>query len=235
MPAAAPPGAQRAAMRQLPLAIGLEAPRSFDNFLAGANAEAVAHLQALAAGAAPVYLWGPSGSGKTHLLQALLQRFAAAGKRFGLFGPEDPAPWVFDDAWSLVALDDCEALEPAQQRAAFAVFVEATTAGVPIVATGAVPPVDLALREDLRTRLGWGHVFALRPLGEAEARATLGRLAERRGIVLSEEVIDYLLTRFARDLKHLVGQLDRLDAFSLATQRPITVPLLKKMLAEGGG
>ena len=90
------------------------------------------------------------------------------------------------------------------------------------------------MREDLRTRLGWGHVFALQPLAEAEVRAALRREADRRGIFLSDEVMDYLLTRFARDLKHLMAQLDRLDEFSLATKRAITVPLLKQMLAEEG-
>jgi len=92
--------------------------------------------------------------------------------------------------------------------------------------------VDLAVREDLRTRLGWGHVFALQPLGEAEVRAALRREADRRGVFLSDEVMDHLLTRFARDLKHLMALLDRLDEFSLATKRAITVPMLKDMLAE---
>ncbi len=122
----------------------------------------------------------------------------------------------------------------AQQQAAFSLFVEAADRGAGIVAAGAVPPVDLPVREDLRTRLGWGHVFALVPLGENEVRAALRREADRRGTFLSDEVMDYLLTRFARDLKHLMAQLDRLDAFSLSSKRPITVPLLKQMLAEEG-
>jgi DnaA family protein len=42
----------------------------------------------------------------------------------------------------------------------------------------------------------------------------------------------YLLTRFERDLGHLMALLDRLDGFALAEHRAITVPLLKKMLAE---
>ena len=49
-------------------------------------------------------------------------------------------------------------------------------------------------------------------------RAALRREADRRGIFLSDEVMDYLLTRFARDLKHLMAQLDRLDEFSLVEQ-----------------
>ena len=95
-----------------------------------------------------------------------------------------------------------------------------------------MPPVDLPVREDLRTRLGWGHVFALAPLGESEVRAALRREADRRGTFLSDDVMDYVMTRFARDLKHLMAQLDRLDEFSLVHKRAITVPLLKQMLAE---
>jgi DnaA family protein len=89
------------------------------------------------------------------------------------------------------------------------------------------------LREDLRTRLGWGHVFALRPLADAEARSALRREAERRGVFLSDDVIDFLLNRFARDLKHLMGLLERLDTYALASKRSVTVPLLKDMLADG--
>ena len=222
-------------MRQIPLAIGLEAPRSFDSFVPGANALAIEHLQTLPAQATPVYLWGPSGAGKTHLLAATVQRLAAQGLRTGWFSAADPAPWPYDDAWSLVVIDDADRLDASQQHAAFATFVETTTRAVPLVAAGRLPPVDLPLREDLRTRLGWGHVFAIQPLGEPEVRATLRRVADQRGIFLSDDVMDYLLTRFARDLKHLIAQLDRLDAFSLATKRQITVPLLKQMLAEEGG
>ena len=90
------------------------------------------------------------------------------------------------------------------------------------------------MREDLRTRLGWGHVFALQPLAESEMRAVLRREADRRGVFLSDEVMDYLLTRYARDLKHLMGLLDGLDRFALASKRAITVPLLKQMLNEEG-
>lgn len=221
-------------MRQIPLAIGIEASRTFETFVPGANAPVIAHLQALGTRDAPVYLWGASGSGKTHLLEALVHRLEAQGDRAGWFSAAQTAPWPVDEAWSLVVIDDCDRLDAAQQHAAFALFVEAATRGVAIVAAGRVPPVDLSLREDLRTRLGWGHVFAVQPLGESEVRATLRRVADQRGIFLSDDVMDYLLTRFARDLKHLVAQLDRLDAFSLSTKRQITVPLLKQMLAEEG-
>ena len=87
---------------------------------------------------------------------------------------------------------------------------------MPLVSAGSVPPVDLPLRDDLRSRLGWGLVFALQPLAEADVRAVLRRRPTERGIFLSDEVMDYLLTRFARDLAHLMALLDRLDEFALS-------------------
>jgi DnaA-homolog protein len=222
------------AMRQIPLAISAEPLPTFDSFLPGANGAAVEHLRRLAMPSAPVYLWGPSGSGKTHLLRALAHAAQQAGQRVGWFDAGDALPWPLAPGWSLVVIDRCDALDAASQQAAFALFVEAATEGVQVVAAGRLPPVDLPLRDDLRTRLGWGHVFAMQPLAEAETRAALRREADRRGIFLSDDVMDHLLTRFPRDLKHLMQLLDRLDEYALARSRPVTVPLLRSMLAEDG-
>jgi len=221
-------------VKQIPLAIGPEAARTFENFLPGPNAAALAHLQMLAPGAPPVYLWGPPGSGKSHLLHAVVERAQQQGESTAWFEAAVPAPWQAPEHCGWIVLDDCQALDEAQQQAAFALFVDAGAQGAVVLAAGSVPPVDLDVREDLRTRLGWGHVFALQPLAEPEVRSALRREADRRGTFLTDEVMDYLLTRFARDLKHLMAQLDRLDEFSLSTKRAITVPLLKQMLAEEG-
>jgi len=221
-------------VKQIPLAIGPEAARTFENFLPGPNAAALSHLQLLAPGAPPVYLWGPPGSGKSHLLHAAVERAQQQGESTAWFEAAVPAPWQAPEHCRWIVLDDCQALDEAQQQAAFALFVDAGAEGAVVLAAGSVPPVDLEVREDLRTRLGWGHVFALQPLAEPEVRSALRREADRRGTFLTDEVMDYLLTRFARDLKHLMAQLDRLDEFSLSTKRAITVPLLKQMLAEEG-
>jgi len=218
-------------MKQIPLPIAAEVPRTFDNFLPGPNRAALEHLTGLAPGAPPVYLWGPSGSGKTHLLRAMAERARRDGGRVAWLGTVDPLPGDEAERWQLAVLDDCEGFDAARQQAAFALFVESTSRAVPIVAAGEVPPIDLPLREDLRTRLGWGHVFALQPLGEAEVRAALRLEADRRGLFLADEVIDYLLNRFARDLKHLMRRLDQLDAYALVSKRALSVPLVRDMLA----
>lgn len=229
-------------MRQIPLAIGPKPLRTFEGFVTGANAAPLAHLRSLGVAStsapgqvcAPVYLWGPHGSGKTHLLWALAEAAHARGQRTAWFDPERSLPWVFDEQCALLLLDDCDAFGEAQQRAAFALFIEAGAHGVQVAATGAVPPIDLPLRDDLRTRLGWGHVFALEPLAENDARAAMRREADRRGIFLSDEVMDFLLTRFSRDLQHLMALLDRLDEFALSQHRTVSVPLLKRMFEQEG-
>lgn len=221
-------------MRQLPLALGPEPLATFESYVPGANEAAVAHLRSIGAGAAPIYLWGPAGAGKTHLLRALVQARQVAGQGSGWFEAGDPPPWEFRPGWAAVLVDDVDRLDAPSQHAAFALFVESTAHGVPFVAAGTLPPVDLPLRDDLRTRLGWGHVFALQPLGDAETRAALRREADRRGIFLADEVMAYLLTRFPRDLKYLMTVLDRLDEFAMARGRAVTVPLLRAMLAEEG-
>ncbi len=131
-------------------------------------------------------------------------------------------------------LDECHLYTAVQQQAAFNWFVNALSSadGHPrwVLAAGNLPPADLALRDDLRSRLGWGHVFELHALTEPERRSVLRREADARGVFLSDEAMDFMLTRFSRDLSSLMQLLDQLDVYALQTQRAITIPLIKSML-----
>ncbi len=199
-------------MQQLPLEISPRAQPAFDNFFAGANAEAFARVQALAAGTlreAIVYLWGEPGCGRTHLLRAA-----------ALANP------------ALVVADDVEQLGADAQQALFIAINAARDGHSAVLAAGAAPPAQLALRDDLRTRLAWGLVYQLKPLGDADKALHLRSEAQRRGLVLSEEVLAYLLSRLPRDLANLNRVLDLLDRHSLSRQRPLTLPLVREALAE---
>jgi DnaA family protein len=175
-------------------------------------------------------LWGPEGSGKTHLLQAAVASLRAQGHSVGYMDAETEAPAAFDESWSAVVMDDVHLYGDALQHAAFSWFVQAHTLQRPVLAAGRPAPIDLALREDLRTRLGWGHIFVLQPLDEAQSRAVLRQAADARGLFLSDEVMDYTLRRFSRDLGSLLALLDELDRYALQTQRAITIPLIRSML-----
>ena len=224
-------------MRQLTLDLGLAPLPTLEAFCADGNEAALDALQRWLheRPSEPLYLWGPSGCGKTHLLRAIDLALTERGERAGWL---DAAGAVrpFDDGWAAVLLDDVQRYDAVRQAAAFNWFVNAQTpawgAPRPLLAAGDRPPADLPLRDDLRTRLAWGQVHALRPLPEPACRAVLRRQAQARGFVLPEEVLDYMLARCARDLGSLTALLERLDGYALRTQRPVTVPLVRAMLAE---
>jgi DnaA family protein len=225
-------------MKQIALDIGLTTGPSLANFFAGPNQAALQHMQMWAGNdkrsPVPTYVWGESGSGKTHLLRAVQAALRDQGCPVGWMDASVAEPLAFDESWHVVILDDVHLYTAVQQHAAFNWFVNATTPGDGqqrwVLAAGQVPPSDLALREDLRTRLGWGHIFQLQVLSESERRAVLRQHADERGIFLSDEVMDFMLHRFSRDLSSLIQLLDQLDGYALQTQRAITIPLIKAML-----
>jgi len=210
----------------------------------------------------PAYIWGAPGCGKTHLLRAMVERALGLGFGVIWLNAQTCQMWAGcqPGAPTLALLDDCERLDAESQHLAFKLFIEsaaalaAREAGTTpaaagaavsdvsdvsaeagelfILAAGRLPVVDLPVRDDLRTRLGWGLSFALQPLDEAGVREVLQQAAQRRGMLLSEEVLAYLLSRHERDLGSLMGLLDRLDVYALSEHRLVTIPLLKQMLAS---
>ena len=221
-------------MKQLPLPLSPEPSCSLESYAAAGNEALVAHLGQAVLPTVPLYLWGARGCGKTHLLRALCERARAAGHRVRWWCAVcDPAGLADDETpVDLLLIDDVHALTAAQQQTVFSELAQAPTRATVWAAAGAVPVIDLPLREDLRTRLGWGHVFEVRALDESGTREVLRREAVRRGIVLGEEVVHHLLSRFERDLSSLMRLLDSLDVYALAEGRAVTVPLLRRMLAQ---
>jgi DnaA-homolog protein len=223
-------------MKQMTLDMGLAPSPCFDNFLPGPNLAAVQHLRLWAGSATrspvPTYLWGESGSGKTHLLRAAATQMSAGGGLVGWVNAADTTTTEFDPSWTAVVLDDVHAFNSSQQHLAFKCFIEAQSLGRWVLAAGALPVADLQLRDDLRTRLGWGHVFGIQTLSEAERRSVLRQQADARGIFLKDEVMDFVLRHFSRDLGSLTQLLDHLDHYALAQQKPVTVPLVKAMLEQ---
>jgi DnaA family protein len=215
-------------MRQLSLAI-LQAPQpSFDNFVPGANGEALASLREAAKGRsreAVIYLWGEPGSGRTHLLRAAAHEAPEAAYLTAGSG-------LIAAAARLLAVDDVERLAEDEQIALFQLINRAREGAAIVLAAGNVPPGQLALREDLRSRLGWGLVYQVKALSDADKALWLRAAAERRGLRLADEVVWYLLTHVRRDMPSLNAILEHLDRYSLERRRPVTLPLVREALQE---
>lgn len=221
-------------MKQIALDIGLAGGPTLENFFPGPNTFALSHLKLWAASStrSPVstYLWGPQGSGKTHLLEAVRGALREMGAECGWMDASQAVWPEFHENWAAVLLDDVHLYGAEQQQRAFNWFVNAQANQLAVLASGLWPVAQLPLREDVRTRLGWGHIFELQLLNEADRRAVLRQRADARGVFLSDEVMDFILRRFSRDLGSLMQLLDQLDGYALQTRRAVTVPLIRSML-----
>jgi len=222
-------------MRQLLLDWGAARPQTLDNFVVGSNQELAALLRPVAASAslgsnhALLLIWGEAGSGKSHLLKALSSNTSAQ-----LLTPASPLnAFGWSTNHSLYLIDDCDQLNPEQQHALFNLINQVRENNGTLIASAKQAPLQLALREDLRTRLGWGLVFQVHGLSDEEKIDALTKSATARGLSLSAGVLPYLLTHFRRDMQSLSTILDALDRYSLETQRPITLPLLRELLQTG--
>jgi DnaA family protein len=67
-------------------------------------------------------------------------------------------------------------------------------------------------------------------LDDEQKQAALQFRARARGLVLNDEVAAYIIQRLPRDMNELFWQLNRLDHASLAEQRKLTIPFVKKIL-----
>jgi DnaA family protein len=213
-------------------------PPSFDNFVAGANREAMAALMALARGESHetgVLLWGEPGAGKTHLLRATAVLAARARTVIECATPGDVPAADALPASALLAVDRIDTAGAAEQARLFTVLNALTASAGQWVACAAAPPARLALRDDLRTRLALGLVLEVMPLADTDKPQALETYARERGFRLSGDVIAYLLAHGRRDMPSLVATLAALDRHSLATQRNVTIPLLREWLQRDLG
>lgn len=201
-------------MKQLLLDIQPPSAPTLDNFIPGSNAEALHSLKMALDGANDahfIYLWGPSGSGKSHLLQAC----------------HDLA---LERSLPLSVVDDANTLDEEAQIELFNYFNQLRASGGILITSGNAAPTQMGLRDDLATRLAWGLVYQLHPLTDEEKAQALRTHAKERGMKLPDDVVDYCLRHLRRDLPTLMAVLNALDKWSLTEKKPVTVPLLKKLL-----
>ncbi|MGE5468341.1 MAG: DnaA regulatory inactivator Hda [Ignavibacteria bacterium] len=218
-------------MSQLLLDLTPEQVPSLDNFVAGVNEELVGRLRDLAdpGNFDILYVWGPEGSGRSHLLRAAADAAAANRPAHFVAGATADADMNVP-AGGLLVVDDVDRLGADAQVALFRAYNAARLVGMAVLAAGPVPPLQLALREDLRTRIGQSLIYEVKPLTDDEKSAALARHALLRGMKVDDGLVNYLLRHGRRDLPSLMAVLEALDRATLEQQRPATLPLLKEVM-----
>jgi DnaA family protein len=244
--------------RQFALDLGRAHQASLDNFLPGGDRALISTLQKITeqwtastetqaiVDANPlnhrwIYWWGAPGSGRSHLLRALMHAAQNASLSYYYLSNDDPSAWVKLEAElpqqlkavipTAIAVDDVDLLDERLSSALFRVLNAARDSQhLYVFMAGSDAPANLKLRDDLRTRLAWGLVFQTHLLSDHEKIQALEQAASDRGLVLSPDVMPWLLSRFYRDMPNLMALLDALDAYSLETKRAVTLPLVRELL-----
>lgn len=229
-------------MGQLPLALQLQRHASFETFVDADGGAAREHVRSVAVGERgdSVWLAGPAGAGKTHLLAAACRLASASGRRamyLALEPTADPDSLAELEAIDLLAVDDLDRVAglAAWEQALFRVLnARLETGGLLVGAVHLPRDCGFALA-DLVSRATAAVCYRLAPLDDRQLREAFGRHAKARGLTFDEAAGNYLLSRVGRHPAELVGWLEHLDRVTLAEQRRITIPLLRREIERRSG
>lgn len=224
-------------MGQLPLVLGLDSQASFASYVAGENRLAAEHVEAVATHLRKEFVWlaGESGVGKTHLLAAACRAAQDAGLRpmYLALSPEgDPRQLDGLDRVDVLALDGIDQVAGHDDwESGLFPLIDARMAQGGLIMAARSRPRDCGYRlQDLLSRLASAAVYRLAPLADDDLARVVIRHADQRGLELDESAVSYLLQRVSRNPGELVALLDRVDRFSLAAQRRVTIPLLRQVI-----
>ena len=194
-------------MDQLLLNIHPPSIKSLENFVIGDNFEAISVIKKFTTdkNLQFFYLCGVQGSGKSHLSSVVKKN-------------------------NILVIEDIESMIDTEQIEAFNIFNNCKENGKKLFITGSNSPNNMGLRSDLASRLSWGIVYQIKALSDNEKKLALLNHSKQKGMSSNVKVIDYCMKNLKRDLHYLIATLDALDNWSLKTKKPMTIPLLKKLL-----
>ena len=194
-------------MDQLLLNIHPPSIKSLENFVIGDNFEAISVIKKFTTdkNLQFFYLWGVQGSGKSHLSSVVKNN-------------------------NILVIEDIESMSDIEQIQAFSIFNNCKENGKKLFITGSNSPNNMGLRSELASRLSWGIVYQIKALTDNEKKLALLNHSKQKGMSSNVKVIEYCMKNLKRDLHYLIATLDALDNWSLKTKKPMTIPLLKKLL-----
>jgi chromosomal replication initiator protein len=228
---------------------------SFKSFVVGASNQ-FAHAASMAVADAParaynpLFIYGGVGLGKTHLLNAIGNHVA---ERYDLriayvtteqFTNEVINSIRYDKMIELrkryrnidmLLVDDVQFLAGKErtQEEFFHTFNTLYEAHKQIVLSSDRFPKEMPdMEERLRSRFEWGLIADLQPPDVETRIAILRKKSEDEGIVLSEDVVQYLAANMKSNIRELEGSLVRLGAYSSLTGQAITMEMAKNVLRD---
>ncbi|NRB78222.1 MAG: DnaA regulatory inactivator Hda [Saccharospirillaceae bacterium] len=225
---------------QIPLGVQIEEHSTLDTFYIGSNEQTYCSLRPFLMDDSQFFLclWGNPLSGVTHLLQAITHMGIQSGRRciyLPLKTVQDLSCSVLDelDQFDVVCLDDLEdVLEKEDwQESLFNLFNRFKGLNKRLAIGLKQHPAQLEISlKDLRSRLNWGLSLQVHALNEGDLKQALKEKAQRQGLLLTDELANYIVSRAPRDIKSVLNIFEKLDQTSLVEQKKLTVLFAKKIM-----
>ncbi len=199
----------------------------------------------------PLYIHGPSGSGKTHLLEGiygLAQQKKELGRVVYLSAEQFTTYFLealqssgvasfrrkYRDVGVLI-IDDVQffAGKRATKTELLHTLDAITRRGGQVVLAGSQRPTELsALGTELVARFSSGLICKVDPLDETCKQAMIERLAEKRGVVLNESLIHWLMRQLPGEGRLVSGAINRLWAYCAVEGNELSIAVLENLLSD---
>ena len=226
-------------MLQLPLDIQLDGTARLDNFYPGSNQQIWQKLKNLSQSADDfIFIWGGKNVGKSHLAQAICREYSEKDLTAAYFPLDNKAlaPEVLEglEFADLVCLDSLQSVldESDWQQSLFNLFNNLKNKHRQFIIFAEDSPKNISLQlADLQSRFNSMEIYKLEALTDQQRIGFVILNAEHRGLEISAEVAQFILARSSRDVNDLINIVELLDAQSIALQRKVTIPFVKKVLS----
>jgi chromosomal replication initiator protein len=236
---------------------------TFDTFVVGssnrfAHAAALAVAEMPAQAYNPLFVYGESGLGKTHLLHAIghYARHLNPRTRVRYVSSEeftndfinsirDDKAQAFQKRYrdiDVLLVDDIQFLQGKvqTQEEFFHTFNTLHNANKQIVITSDLPPKQLQqFEERMRSRFEWGLMTDVQPPDLETRIAILRKKAAAERLSAPPEVLEFIASKIATNIRELEGALIRVTAFANLNRQPVDLALaeivLKDLIPDGSG
>jgi len=229
---------------------------TFERFIVGASNK-YAHAAAIAVAENPgksynpLFIYGNSGLGKTHLLLAIGQaiREKNPSVKIGYIKGDEFTNQMIQSLREgsaeefrqryrnveLFLVDDIQFIagKDRTQEEFFHTFNNIYEAGHQIVITSDRPPMDMIKLEDrLRTRFEGGLMADIQPPDLETRMAIIRNKGQALGLILPDEVVDYIAENITSNIRQIEGVVHRLTAYRDILEENITIESVKRAIKD---